>query len=90
MDERERNIWRNSTIIGIVLVLVYFFIITLFEITSGIILLKIVLSVLALIAYAIRLVIELVNHERCGYSIFMVICWFVIMVLNVMTCVVLY
>lgn len=82
MDERKRNIWRNSTIIGIVVIFVLFIIVNFFELNIVTSLMRILCTVLALIAFEIRLIIEIAGKERCDFSIFMVIVCFIEMLLN--------
>ena len=71
MDKKKRNIQNGCSIIGVVALLIYIILAVVCSNTVSFAL-RILFAVIAAIAFAIKMGIEISNHDSCGSSILII------------------
>ena len=73
MDKKKRSIYIACSIVGLVTVLIYYIFFAFTNVSPVLYVVRVMLAETALIAFSIRLGIEIINEDSYAFSIFFII-----------------
>ncbi len=72
-DKKKRSVYIACSIVGLVTVLIYYIFFAFTSVSPVLYVVKVMLAETALIAFSIRLGIEIINEDSYAFSIFFII-----------------